>query len=74
MQKECAKVQEETLLGKISELNIDDNWKENILNCIRISKAASVNGNRYSQKLGLQTLVFTLLKSRKQCWAIMLSL
>jgi len=50
VQEECAKVEEQTLIEKINELNIDDNLRENIVNCVKIAKAATANGNRYSPK------------------------
>jgi len=38
------------LFKKLESLNLADNLKENIRNCIQIAKAATANGRRYSQE------------------------
>jgi len=49
-QTQCAKIEEETLFEKLEDLNLAENLKESIRNCIRIAKASTANGIRYSQK------------------------
>jgi len=51
LQDECAKLSGTQVIEEaVKNLNLDDNMKENIINCIQVAKAREPNGRRYTQK------------------------
>jgi len=63
VQEKCAQVEQETLLSKLEDLKLEDNLKENILNCVRVAKASKANGIRYSRRWLYECILFKI-KSR----------
>jgi hypothetical protein len=63
-QSKCARLEEESLVEKIEELNVEENMKENILNCLQIAKASSANGIRYSQKWLCECIMLKIKSSK----------
>lgn len=50
LQRQCATLKMETLSEKLESLDLDENLKENMRNCLNVAKAAAAKGIRYSQK------------------------